>query len=349
MALWRVRATVDDRPGFLAVLTASLALRSVNILAVQVLTTEFGAVDDLVVDAPDAMSEAELLAAIERGRGRDAWVSRTDAYGLIDPPTQALTLAARLAADPESLPTALTALLGGSLVRREPGGAAASGHSDTTMRLPDPCSDGGSLVLTRLAPAFTPAEFARAHALVEVCRAVVTRRLAAATVLLPDGTEVALRPAGAHDLGAVDAMHGRCGERSLYLRYLCGTRGPGRSRLARLLTPARGVSMVAEVAAADGPHVVAVANLVGEGETAEIALLVEDGWQRRGIGTALLRRLVGLAAPSGFRSVTLHTHAENDAMLRTMRRLPSPSRLDRDGTLLSATIAVSETAALNSQ
>ena len=36
MALWRVRATVDDRPGFLSVLTASLALKAVNILAVQV-------------------------------------------------------------------------------------------------------------------------------------------------------------------------------------------------------------------------------------------------------------------------------------------------------------------------
>jgi hypothetical protein len=30
MTLWRVRATLDDRPGFLAVLTASLALRSVS-------------------------------------------------------------------------------------------------------------------------------------------------------------------------------------------------------------------------------------------------------------------------------------------------------------------------------
>ena len=52
MALWRIRATVDDRPGYLSVLTASLALRSVNILAVQVHTTEAGAVDDFLVDAP---------------------------------------------------------------------------------------------------------------------------------------------------------------------------------------------------------------------------------------------------------------------------------------------------------
>ncbi|GIF97877.1 GNAT family N-acetyltransferase [Catellatospora citrea] len=344
MALWRVRATVDDRPGFLAVLTASLALRSVNILAVQVHTTEAGAVDDFLVDAPDALSEDELIAAIERGRGRDAWVSRTDVYGLIDPPTQALGLAARLAADPDGLHGALSGLLGGSLVRREQGGATVTGHADTTMRLADPFTDNGVLVVTRLAPAFTPAEFARAQALVEVARAALTRRLASAVALLPDGTEVAFRPAGSADVSAVDDMHGRCGDRSLFMRYLAGTRGPSRGRLSRLLTPARGCTLVAEttVPGTAGSRVVAVANLIGEGETAEVALLVEDGWQRRGIGTALLRRLLTLAGPAGFRSVTLHTHCDNDAMLRTMKRLPHPARTDRDGTLISATIAVSE-------
>jgi GNAT superfamily N-acetyltransferase len=353
MALWRVRATVDDRPGFLAVLTASLALRSVNILAVQVHTTEAGAVDDFLVDAPDALSEEELVAAIERGRGRDAWVSRSDVYGLVDPPTQALGLAARLAADPDGLHGALSSLLGGALVRREAGGASVTGHADATMRLPDPFSDAGVLVVTRLAPAFTPAEFARAQALVEVARAANTRRMASAVVLLPDGSEVAFRPAGSGDLSAVDDMHARCGERSLYLRYLAGTRGPSRARLARLLTPARGCTLVAEASPAAHPdgvpgqqaagsRIVAVANLIGEGETAEVALLVEDGWQRRGIGTALLRRLLALAGPAGFRSVTMHTHCENDAMLRTMRRLPHPARTDHDGSLISATIAVPE-------
>src|SRR5256885_12697318 len=86
MALWRIRATVDDRPGFLAVLAASLALRSVNILSVQVHPTASGAVDDFLVDAPDALSEADLLAAVVKGRGRDPWVRRGAAQGLHDAP-----------------------------------------------------------------------------------------------------------------------------------------------------------------------------------------------------------------------------------------------------------------------
>src|SRR4029450_6392132 len=111
MALWRIRATVDDRPGYLSVLTASLALRSVNILAVQVHTTEAGAAGDFLVDAPDRVTDEEVLAAIVRGRGRDAFVSRAEAQGLADQPTRALALAGRLVHDPDAVGEALVALL----------------------------------------------------------------------------------------------------------------------------------------------------------------------------------------------------------------------------------------------
>ena len=84
MTLWRIRATVDDRPGFLSVLTASLALRQVNILSVQVHTTESGAVDDFLVEAPDSLSRSDLTDAVIRGRGRDPWVAQADVRGLIN-------------------------------------------------------------------------------------------------------------------------------------------------------------------------------------------------------------------------------------------------------------------------
>src|SRR4051795_9440862 len=120
MALWRIRATVDDRPGYLSVLTASLALRSVNILAVQVHTTEAGAVDDFLIDAPDTMTEADLLAAIAKGRGRDAFVSRAEAQGLADQPTRALALAGRLVHEPDAPGEVPPALLDAAEVRGRP-------------------------------------------------------------------------------------------------------------------------------------------------------------------------------------------------------------------------------------
>jgi GNAT superfamily N-acetyltransferase len=334
MTLWRVRATVDDRPGFLAVLTASLALRSINILAVQVHTTEAGAVDDFLLDAPDALDETDLLAAIDKGRGRNAWIARADAYDLVDSPTQVATLAARVTRDPSLLGKTLGTLLGGCLVQYE-SDRTVSGHGASVMRLESPA--GGMIVLTRLAPAFTPAEYARAQALVEVARAAATRQMCGVTMLFPDGKELVLRPAGSADLTPLLEMHGRCGVDSLYRRYLVGTSGPTRQQLGRMIGPARGAALVAQ----DGDgRLVALANLIGEGEVAEAALLVEDGWQRRGIGTALLRRLIALSQPSGFRAIVLHTHADNAAMLRTVRRMPHPASFDVDSGIVSATLAV---------
>jgi hypothetical protein len=169
MTLWRVRATIDDRPGFLAVLAASLALRAVNILSVQVHTTEAGAVDDFLVDAPDTLSAADLIEAVRRGRGRDPWVAQADVRGLVDEPTRVLALAARVVADTETLEEALGSLLGDCDISwRAEVAAVREGYTANGIQLRDPA--GGMLFIRRQAPAFTPAEYARAHALVGLAR-----------------------------------------------------------------------------------------------------------------------------------------------------------------------------------
>ncbi|NUT34948.1 MAG: GNAT family N-acetyltransferase [Hamadaea sp.] len=341
MALWRVRATVDDRPGYLAVLAASLALRSVNILAVQVHTTEAGAVDDFLIDAPEQLTERDLLAAVEKGRGRDAWIRPADAHGLVDPPTQALGLAARVVASPEALGETLAALFDCDVTWRPE--HQAQRYAADRLTVADP--SGGTLVLARRTPVFTPAEFARAQALAEIAGQAAAAQLARMALLLPDGVELTVRPALPSDLDAVADMHARCSPASLYRRYLAGTRGPSAAQLTRLLEPRRGGTLVATDAQG---RIIAFANLVGEGEIAEAAVLVEDSWQRRGIGTALLRRLVSLARPADFAAVLLHTHAENTAMLRTVRRLgddgalPIDPAYDRDGAIVTVTLALGQ-------
>lgn len=322
MTLWRVRATLDDRPGFLAVLTASLALKSVNILAVQVHATEQGAVDEFLVDAPDALTEPELVEAIQRGRGRDAWVVRTDARGLVDPPTQALGIAARLVRDPAGLAAVLATMLDADVTWRPSTVDARLGVHRTSMVLPDP--HGGALLLRREAPIFTPAEYARAQALVALARTV--DRPGDATLLLPDGTELTIRPSTVDDAAAVRALHDRCTPESLRRRYLSGA-VPDAVRLL-----GRGYALVALV----GERLVAIGHLVGEGALGELAVLVEDAFQRRGIGTAILRRLVAHAATTRRAAVLAHTHADNAPLLRTLRRLDLSWGYDRDGALVTA-------------
>jgi GNAT superfamily N-acetyltransferase len=311
-------------------------LRSVNILAVQVHTTEAGAVDDFLIDAPDGLAEGDLLAAIEKGRGRDAWVGPADAHGLVDPPTQALGHAGRVAAAPEGLGEALAALLGCDVTWRP----VRQPHrfSPTELAVADPY--GGTLSLTRETPVFTPAEFARAQALAEIAGQVVTGQLALANLLLPDGAELVLRLASAGDLEEIVAMHARCSANALYRRFLTGSR-PTSAQLVRLLEPRRGATLVAVT---PGGQIVGTANLVGEGELAEAAVLVQDDWQRRGIGTAMLRRLMGMARPADFAAVHVHTHADNSPMLRTIRRLgqilATEPVYDRDGSLVTATLGL---------
>ncbi|MFI9642374.1 GNAT family N-acetyltransferase [Micromonospora sp. NPDC051925] len=339
MALWRIRATVDDRPGYLSVLTASLALRGVNILTVQVHTTEVGAVDDFLVDAPDALGEADLIAAVERGRGRDCWVARSEARGLADQPTRVLGLATRLVGDPEQTGEVLRATLGADEVTWRP--TPATGHDavgTTTMLLTDPT--GGSYELRRQAPSFTPAEYARAQALVELAAAVARREADRVTLALPDGAELTVRPATADDLAGVVELHEGCSARSRQRRYLSGAAVPSPTRLRRLLEPARGLTLVATTTGAGGAAetVVALANLLAEGDEAEAALLVRDDWQRRGLGTALLRRLLTHAERAGYAALVLHIQVENAPMLRTVARLGRPAPIERDGALLTVTV-----------
>ncbi|MEQ4305727.1 GNAT family N-acetyltransferase [Plantactinospora sp. B6F1] len=341
MALWQLRATVADRPGFLSVLTASLALRGVNILTVQVHTTEAGAVDDFLVDAPAELTADDLVAAVQRGRGRDCWVARCEAQGLADQPTRALGLASRLVRDPGALDESLRSLLGADSVTWRPVVAGPTGaeRGSGAMRLPDPY--GGSFEVHRAAPSFTPAEYARARALVELAGAVARRAVDPVTLVLSDGAELTVRPALPEDLPAVLAMHRRCSARSLRLRYpASGAATPG--RLRRLLSPARGVALLACAGGADGQpeRVVAMANLAAEGMLAELALLVEEGWQRRGLGGALSRRLVGYGTRAGYAALLAHTPAGNVGMLRILDRLSLPSTVDRDGELLTVTVSL---------
>src|SRR6202035_2066516 len=63
---------------------------------------------------------------------------------------------------------------------------------------------------------------------------------------------------------------------------------------------------------------------------AEIALIVDDALQHRGLGTLLLRRLVDVAVTSGMTSLTAVVLATNMPMLHLLQALHLPSTSARD-------------------
>ncbi|MFJ8357224.1 N-acetyltransferase [Streptomyces sp. NPDC093984] len=94
-------------------------------------------------------------------------------------------------------------------------------------------------------------------------------------------------PIGPGDLARTVAMHRRCSQRTLWSRYHRAMAGP-RTYLPALLSRAGSVRLAAQDTAG---HIVAVGHLMPDNSAVEAALLVEDSWQGRGLGTRLLCHL----------------------------------------------------------
>lgn len=331
--LWRIRTTVRDTPGRLGALASSLAAHRINIVSVQVHAMPDGAVDEFLVRATTDTTAADITAAIVDGGGRDVRAEPADMHELIDVPTRVLLVAAEAVSNGPQLPNGLRTLLGDCEIRwmPEPRSATAQNADDdgpgTILRLADP--EGGVLVVERPSFPFTPAEIARATALLELDRRLADRPVTErAGVDLADGAQVTIRPGGRADTRQVLAMHERCGPESRRRRYLGGD-APSGPTLARLLNRRHGHALVAESPTGD---VVALGNLMWDGDVAEVAVLVQDDWQGRGLGGELLRRLVDVARTSGTDSVYAVAHAGNRPLLRAMHRLGAEVTEISDGT-----------------
>jgi RimJ/RimL family protein N-acetyltransferase len=138
-------------------------------------------------------------------------------------------------------------------------------------------------------------------------------------VMLTDGAEVLVRTARPDDARALQAMHSRCSPESRYLRYFGSAAQLPATLLPVLLGRAPGAAAL--VAETRDRRLVGLANLVtNDDTTGEVALLVEDSWQRRGLGTAFVRRLVAIALDRDLHVVTAVTLRCNDRPARVLAR-----------------------------
>jgi GNAT superfamily N-acetyltransferase len=327
--LWRMRTTVQEEPGSLAALCSALAGQRIDILSLQTHPLAEGTVDEFLLRGPDGLSASAITTAVESAGGADTWIERADAHDLVDAPTRVLGLAARTALDSAELPLALRQLLGRCTIRSLPapagdGRAAGSltveGALDgTVMRLRAP--EGGVIIVERPYLPFTPTEFARARALVELDARLGPRLPHGRDVFtLAEGSDITVRRADTRDLEAARAMHERCSPRTLKLRYH-GPVGDADRYLNHLLSPRYGRTLAVQTASG---RIVGLGHLLWDGDETEVALLVEDAWQRRGVGAELLSRLVGMAVEAGCSSVYAVTQASNTGMVAAMRGLGLP-------------------------
>ena len=139
-----------------------------------------------------------------------------------------------------------------------------------------------------------------------------------ADVLLVDGGVVHLRPSGTADGAAIRAMHGRMSARTLFLRYFTPLTEVTDEQVA-LFTDTDYVSRVGLVAELGGEVIAAGTyhrNITGDPDAAEVAFVVEDSQQRRGLGSILLEHLAAAAQERGIRRFTAEVLSENRQMVR---------------------------------
>ena len=322
MALWRLHVDVADQPGRLGALAAAIGGCGANIVSLHVVgePAEDGAVtDELLVRLPPKLAVSALVQAVESAGFPVTVVVQADAQALADPVTAALALAHCVALDPGSADRAVATMLRAELAEA---GASPTAHQAAHQA---DVGVGARRVRLRRGWPFTATEISQAAALLELAGASDSDRAAGrlapprVSVQLTDGAEVVLRAATAADAPLVAALHARCSPHTRALRSL-STRPVLTAAVLQQLIGADGSTSVLAMTT-DGGAAVGLANLVGTGSgTAEVALLVEDLWQGRGVGTALARNLVELARIDQLTEFTAVSQAGNGALTRVLRR-----------------------------
>jgi GNAT superfamily N-acetyltransferase len=153
-----------------------------------------------------------------------------------------------------------------------------------------------------------------------------------------------LRVARASDASDVRAFLGRLSARTLQARYLGALQtmeGPrGVSEAQRLLDgdQRRHVIVVTEMSA----HVRGIGEFFIEasGESAELALVVEDNFQGRGIGQLLYCRLEKLARELGIAEFTGDIANGNQLVVSLLRKTGRPLRLELHRGTIRFTLAL---------
>lgn len=156
----------------------------------------------------------------------------------------------------------------------------------------------------------------------------------------PAGIEMLIRPLAADDAGRELRFLQSLSAQTRYERVFShrGLLQPGELQQLVRFDLRREIALLAAVGHGPAEQIVAVARLKKGDAACEFAIVVGDAWQRQGVGSRLLRRLLAVAALAGIRQVVGVTMSSNEPMKALCRRLGFTARPDPDdatATLLS--------------
>ena len=144
--------------------------------------------------------------------------------------------------------------------------------------------------------------------------------------------ELTVRPVEADDAERVRRLFQRLSPESIYRRFFTLFPAPPAAVVRHLTAVDHGDHEA--LAVLDGDEILALASWdrpVHAGKEAEIAVLVEDAWQHRGLGRALVRMLTGEAARRGIAVINATVLADNYPARHLASRLARPDNVVVDG------------------
>jgi RimJ/RimL family protein N-acetyltransferase len=157
-------------------------------------------------------------------------------------------------------------------------------------------------------------------------------------VPLRDGSTVHLRPIRPDDDGLMIALFNRFSPQTIYLRFHHAIGEMTEKEVQRYthVDYHDTFALIATLGEPQEERIIAVGRYarLGDSDRAEVAFVVEDGYQGRGISTQLLYQLAAAARGKGIRVFEAEVLGENNEMMAVFREsgFPIDSRL-ADGVL----------------
>jgi RimJ/RimL family protein N-acetyltransferase len=155
-------------------------------------------------------------------------------------------------------------------------------------------------------------------------------------VTLQDGRQVRIRPIRPDDRDRLVSLYDRLSRHTAYQRFFSIMKRlpPDWARLFATVDYRRRLALVAEPVGPGGADVIAVGRYepTDREDTAEVAFVVQDGWQGLGLGRILLHDVLDAATARGVRRFIAYVLAENSRMLGLLARFTDiQSRTISDG------------------
>ncbi|MCD6176087.1 MAG: GNAT family N-acetyltransferase [Planctomycetes bacterium] len=158
---------------------------------------------------------------------------------------------------------------------------------------------------------------------------------------LHDGTEIFFRPIKPTDDTALSKMLYSLSPTSIRTRYMAQTVAFPHRDIQQLtnIDYTQDISIVATVPGISGDQVVAIAQYYLDPKTqaAEVAFLVQDEWQKKGMGTFLLAYLAKIAKQRGVKQFYAKVLAANKPMLAIFHNTGYPVKTEFDGEVYNVT------------